>query len=101
MQRDVKAVTDAFLQASRGDEDHAAQIMSNFQSQRSVVPFVYHEVKSPLEKFGNNVADTIKGIKRTTDGTYCTPVNNARHCMITAGAFGPLSQNPVREHGRG
>ena len=96
MQRDVKEVTDAFLKASRGDDTVAAQIMSNFQSQRVVAPFLYHEVKSPLEKFGSN---TIMGIKSTTDGSYCADVGKARHCLITAGATGPLSKNEVREHG--
>ena len=96
MSRRVASVTDAFLQASAGDEKIAAQVMSNFQSQRAVTPFVFHEIKNPVEKFGSNVADTIASIKSTTNGSYATGFNTARHCLIASGASGPLSKNDVR-----
>ena len=96
MQRSVKKVTDTFFEVSAGDETVAAQVLSNFQSQRAVAPFVFRKIRNPLEKFGSNVAETIKGIKSTTDGSYVTAFNTARHCLIASGATGPLSSTAVR-----
>ena len=89
-------MTEVFIEESGGDEKRAAQILSNFQSQRAVAPFVFQETQSPVEKFGSNVAKTIMGIKSTAAGSYPTAVNRARQCLIASGATGPLSNNDVR-----
>ena len=96
MKRGIKALTQVFLKESGGDEKRAAQILSNFQAQRAVAPFVFHEKEKPVEKFGKNVAETIMGIKSTSNGSYPTAINRARHCLIASGASGPLSNNDVR-----
>ena len=95
MRRRVKTLTEVFIKESGGDEKMAAQILSNFHTQRAVAPFVFREIKTPVENFGSNVAQTIRDIKSTSDGSLPGALNRMRHCLIASGATGPLSNNQI------
>ena len=94
MIRKVQALTVAFFELSEGREELASQIMSNFMTQRAIVPFVHRTIKSPMEKFGSNAVSTVQaakmGLRRS--GTLR---DMFRRSIIVSGASGPLCNDTV------
>ena len=50
MIRKVEALNETFVAECAGEIDVAAQLLSNFLSQRLIRPLVYREIRTPLER---------------------------------------------------
>ena len=97
LQRNVKRLTDTFMYICGGDEKKAAKVLSNFLVQKAVQPFVYNSMPSAIEKFGENVRETVMKLKISA---ACQHVGSLADMMkrgiVVAGASGPLSTGQVR-----
>ena len=95
MREKVKCITDTFFNLSRGNQESAALLLSNFVSQRAVKPFVFESNETDITRFGNNVRDTLLAAKNLSKGTHQRGVSNLLRQVIASGAQGPLSQSQV------
>ena len=89
MKAKVARLTKAFLQESCGNEKTAAQLLSNFEAQRAVAPFVYRG-PTDLSKAGANVRDTVLATKQSSRKVG-TPVDIMRRHLIAGSATGQLA----------
>ena len=93
MKEKVALVTNTFFETSGGSGTIAAQVLSNFMSQRVIqplVPVAKHEQESALGRFALNCQETVAKIKEFTRKSG-TPADMMRRNVMAAGAQGPLS----------
>lgn len=95
MKRKVKQLTDTWMELSGGNEGVAAAVMSNFQAQRAVQPFVYNGNKTAVERFGINCQSTLHSCKKSCGAGVRGGTNLLRRQLIAAGAHGPMSTEKV------
>ena len=96
MKRKVSKLTAVALDEGDGDEDTTAQLIANFMSQRVVSPFVRLPTKTPRDNFAANAITTLKEARKVALKPGC-PADMYRRAVISAGAHGPMSPNPVRK----
>ena len=95
MKRKVQKLTETWMELSGGKEDVAASVMSNFQSQRVVQPFVYSDNKTAVERFGINCQSTLHSCKKACGEGAKGRTNLLRRELIAAGAQGPTAPEEV------
>ena len=89
-------MSNVFMRECKGDVKVAASLMSNFLAQRWARPLIFREIKTPFERFGNNVAETLKAIKKSKLAMVTnTPTDILRRSLVVSGAAGPLAPDTV------
>ena len=95
MKRKVAKLKAVALNEGDGDVNTTAQVLANFLSQRVVSPFIRLPIETPRDNFATNVIATLKEAKKVSRKPGC-PADMYRRAVISAGATGPMSPNPVR-----
>ena len=92
MKAKVARLTKSFFNESCGNEKTAAELMSNFEAQRAVQPFVFRDNRTDLQNAAKNMRDTVIAIKQHSSSHKAgTPQDILRRSIITASASGKLS----------
>ena len=95
MKHKVQQMTDTWMELSGGNEGEAAAVMSNFQSQRTVQPFVYSGNKTAVERYGINCLSTMHSCKKACGAGAKGATNVFRRQLVAASAHGPMSTEEV------
>ena len=96
MQRKVERLTQLFFEESCGDNMMAAQLLSNFCSQRVVRPYHYVDRTSEAEVIGKNVVDTVSSLKKSAACRKAGgPVDMLRRAIVASASSSTLSNREV------